>query len=89
MKSFQVEISQEAAEYKTGDDIRLECRAEGFPIPSIQWLKNNARLPKSTRIYVEDEKVLVVKNASPIGNNIWPDRNRIIRYTDIRYNVIL
>ena len=61
----------ESKEFETGQTIRLECKAEGFPIPSIQWLKNNARLPKSTRIYVEDEKTLVVERASPIGNHLF------------------
>lgn len=64
---FKVEIPLENKTFDTGHNIRLECKVEGFPIPTITWLKNNARLPKSTRIYVEEERFLVINRASPIG----------------------
>ena len=64
---YKVEIPLEEHTFETGSTIRLECKVEGFPIPTINWFKNNARLPRSRRIYVEDEKFLVIKNASPIG----------------------
>jgi len=66
-----VEIPTEQHTYDTGSTIRLECQVSGFPIPSLQWLKNNARLPKSKRIFVEDERFLVIKNASPIDGGAY------------------
>jgi hypothetical protein len=59
--------------FDTGSDIKLECKAEGFPIPKITWLKNNARLPKSKRIYQKEEKYLIINRASPIGKLICYD----------------
>ena len=33
----------------------------------MRWMKNNAKLPKSQRIFVEEGNTLVIKSASPIG----------------------
>jgi len=68
---IKVEIPLEEHTFETGSTIRLECKVEGFPIPTINWFKNNARLPRSRRIYVEDEKFLVIKNASPIDGGAY------------------
>ena len=42
-------------------------QVEGYPVPSVRWMKNNAKLPRSQRIFVEEDNILVIKSASPIG----------------------
>ena len=67
--------------YDSGEEIRIGCQVhwatyssfllspqvEGYPVPSVRWMKNNAKLPKSQRIFVEEGNTLVIKSASPIG----------------------
>ncbi len=60
----------EKTTFETGANIRLDCRVEGYPPPHVVWYKNNARIPKSTRIVVENEKTLIINRASPIGRLI-------------------
>ena len=63
-----MKIDAENTTFETGATIRLECRViAGYPPPRLAWYKNNARIPKSTRIVVEDEKTLIINRASPIG----------------------
>ena len=66
-QKLQVKIEVEKTTFETGTNIRLECRVEGYPPPHVVWYKNNARIPKSTRIVVENERTLVINRASPIG----------------------
>ena len=67
---MQVKIDVEKTTFETGANIRLDCRVEGYPPPHVVWYKNNARIPKSTRIVVENEKTLIINRASPIGRFI-------------------
>ncbi len=68
---MEVKTEHENKSYEAGATIRLECRIlAGYPPPSITWYKNNARIPKSTRIVVEEEKVLIINRASPIGRDM-------------------
>jgi hypothetical protein len=64
---LQVKIDPEKRSFESGTNIRLECRVEGYPPPRVVWYKNNARIPRSNRIVVENEKTLVINRASPIG----------------------
>ena len=54
--------------HQAGEQISLPCQAEGYPEPSVIWLKNNAGLPKSERIVLDSGHTLTIKRASPIGN---------------------
>jgi hypothetical protein len=58
------------ANYKAGEEIVMACEVEGYPVPAVAWLKNNAKLPRSARILVRDETTLVIKRASPIGETL-------------------
>lgn len=57
--------------YDSGEEIRIGCQVEGYPVPSVRWMKNNARLPKSQRIFVEEGNTLVIKSASPIDGGLY------------------
>ena len=46
------------------------AQVEGYPVPVVRWLKNNAPLPRSQRILVTEGNTLVIKRASPIGGTI-------------------
>lgn len=50
-----------------GKDIRLECMAFGYPVPSYNWTKLNGNLPRYS--YQENfNRVLVIKNATVNDN---------------------
>ena len=53
--------------HEAGAEISLTCHAEGYPEPTVRWMKNNAGLPESTRILVDSLNTLTIKRASPIG----------------------
>jgi len=57
--------------YDSGEEIRIGCQVEGYPVPSVRWMKNNAKLPKSQRIFVEEGNTLVIKSASPIDGGLY------------------
>ncbi|XP_074025385.1 basement membrane-specific heparan sulfate proteoglycan core protein isoform X7 [Leptinotarsa decemlineata] len=44
----EIEVSppQEIITRQVGDSLRLECRATGFPMPSVAWTKYRERLPQ-------------------------------------------
>ena len=50
--------------------LRDMAQVEGYPVPVVRWLKNNAPLPRSQRILVTEGNTLVIKRASPIGGTI-------------------
>lgn len=54
-------IFPEAA--KAGQDIRLECMAFGYPVPSYNWTRKDGSLPRNS--YLSSwNRVLVIQNAS-------------------------
>ena len=63
----QVVVPVTESVHQAGDEISLPCQAEGYPEPSVRWMKNNAGLPQSTRILVDSLNTLTIKRASPIG----------------------
>jgi hypothetical protein len=66
-----VKIETENTTFEAGSTIRLACRiVAGYPPPLLTWYKNNARIPKSTRIVVEEEKTLIINRASLIGRKL-------------------
>lgn len=58
-------------EYEAGEDISISCEVEGYPVPRVTWLKNNARLPRSDRIVVNDPNTIIIKRASPIDGGSY------------------
>ena len=45
-------------------------QVDGYPVPNVKWLKNNAGIPPSSRIeVVEERNTLIIKRVSPIGKN--------------------
>ena len=63
----QVVVPVTESLHQAGDEISLPCEAEGYPEPSVRWMKNNAGLPQSNRILVDSLHTLTIKRASPIG----------------------
>merc|ERR1712107_785544 len=57
--------------YESGEEIRIGCQVEGYPVPTVRWMKNNAKLPRSQRIFVEEDNILVIKSASPIDGGLY------------------
>lgn len=66
-----VDVPVDKTEYDAGEDVVLNCQVEGYPVPRVTWLKNNARLPRSQRIVVMEHKTLVIKQASPIDSGAY------------------
>jgi len=64
---IKVTIPNDQTIFEFGSEIILPCNVEGYPEPTIKWLKNNAGLPFSDRIVVDSLKTLKIKRASPIG----------------------
>lgn len=50
-----------------GDEIRLECIAFGYPVPSYNWTRKNANLPKQSYTLNYD-RVLIIPNATVNDN---------------------
>lgn len=67
---LQVSIPMERTNFEFGSEIEMKCFAEGYPEPQLRWLKNNARLPSSDRIIVQNN-TLVIKRASPIDGGAY------------------
>ena len=65
----QVVVPVTESVHEAGEEISLPCRAEGYPEPSVRWMKNNAGLPQSNRILVDSLNTLTIKRASPIGKS--------------------
>ena len=40
----------EGLEAKVGEEVRLTCKVAGFPVPKVQWFKNNSPI-RSSDIY--------------------------------------
>ena len=57
----------EETHFSSGSEIEIVCTVNGFPIPKIKWMKNNAGLPRSKRITVENGDTLIINRASPVG----------------------
>lgn len=66
-----VSVPEVKTTYDSGEEIRIGCQVEGYPVPSVRWMKNNAKLPKSQRIFVADGNTLVIKSASPIDGGLY------------------
>ena len=62
-----VTVEVEQLELDAGEEVVMPCQVEGYPVPTVAWLKNNARLPRSNRFVVSDQNTLTIKRASPIG----------------------
>ena len=67
---LQVAVPVSESVHQAGDEISLACQAEGYPQPSVRWMKNNAGLPQSDRIMVNSDNTLTIKRASPIGKTL-------------------
>lgn len=50
-----------------GDEIRLECVAFGYPVPSYNWTRKNSDLPK-TAYTLNYNRVLIIPNATVNDN---------------------
>lgn len=50
-----------------GDDIRLECVAFGYPVPSYNWTRNGTDLPKKA-YSLNYNRVLIIPNATVNDN---------------------
>lgn len=50
-----------------GDEIRLECIAFGYPVPSYNWTRKNADLPKKAYT-LSYNRVLIIPNATVNDN---------------------
>jgi len=66
-----VTVPEVKTEYKAGEEITMSCQVEGYPVPVVRWLKNNAPLPRSQRILVTEGNTLVIKRASPIDSGSY------------------
>jgi len=66
-----IALTEAPTTYESGEEIRIGCQVEGYPVPSVRWMKNNAKLPRSQRIFVEEDNILVIKSASPIDGGLY------------------
>lgn len=44
-----------------GSDVKLECRAEGFPIPKVNWYKNDEMIKATIGKYTMSVSFLIVE----------------------------
>ncbi|KAL9989079.1 hypothetical protein ACROYT_G003587 [Oculina patagonica] len=49
--------------YQAGNNVSVECKVNGFPIPSLMWYKNGLQLQLSGRISTHKNGVLFIRNA--------------------------
>lgn len=68
---LKAEILLEETNFPSGSEIRIVCAVDGFPIPKIKWMKNNAGLPISSRITVQSGDTLVINRASPVDGGTY------------------
>lgn len=73
---IQVSIPMEETNFEFGSEITLSCNVEGYPEPTVKWYKNNAGLPPSERIVVDNDNTLTIKRASPIDGGVYICRAR-------------
>lgn len=53
-----------------GDDIRLECMAFGYPIPTYNWTRRDSPLPRNAYT-LSYQRVLIIPNATINDNGLY------------------
>ncbi|XP_055366310.1 neural cell adhesion molecule L1-like protein isoform X5 [Betta splendens] len=56
----RTEMVQTEMVFLKGEDLRLECIPEGFPTPSVKWMKMGEKLPPRTK-FSKFDKLLTIK----------------------------
>lgn len=50
--------------WPVGSDVSIPCDVDGYPIPQVQWYKNNLRLEPSELIQISESHRLTVISAN-------------------------
>lgn len=65
----EVQLNEKTISAVIGQPFFTDCRATGFPSPSVQWTKNNTVVPQ---IQVSDSySILVIQNVTSVTNAIY------------------
>eukprot|EP00105_Crassostrea_gigas_P028694 XP_011450428.1 PREDICTED: uncharacterized protein LOC105344361 isoform X2 [Crassostrea gigas] len=65
----EVQLNEKTISAVIGQPFFTDCRATGFPSPSVQWTKNNTVVPQ---IRVSDSySILVIQNVTSVTNAIY------------------
>ncbi|CAF4524890.1 unnamed protein product, partial [Rotaria magnacalcarata] len=58
--SIKVDIYPINRIYQLGFTAKLQCRATGYPLPRITWMRNNLPLVNTTRIKLQNDGSLII-----------------------------
>ncbi|XP_055601932.1 peroxidasin isoform X2 [Uranotaenia lowii] len=73
-------LAPESVSVKAGDHVRLECEADGNPLPHLWWKRNGQPLAETNRIYLSDDDVeLTIEHAkeSDAGSYVCVAENEL------------
>ena len=56
-----MKVSQSKSEVFENSKVELDCTAEGFPVPDVEWYKDGK--PVDTQIKSQGESTLLIPNA--------------------------
>lgn len=48
-------ITLEKSQYGVGEEISIPCNVDGYPIPRVQWLKDEEPIQPSVRLNITGE----------------------------------
>lgn len=58
-----VRVESHSKHFQGGEDVRLKCRAQGYPLPSLAWTKDGVKVKETDKLVIDTDHTLLIKNA--------------------------